>query len=380
SAFAAVSPSAEVLIVARVVQGLGSAAMIPSSLSLALLAFPATRRSLAVGAWAGVTAIAGASGPPIGAALIQFGSWRLVFLVAIPIGVFTLVVGSRLFSDGALGARPGRLDLVSGPLAAISVGLVVAVLLQSATWGWDDPRVIAALVAAPMLMGLVVYRSARHPTPLLDLDLFRSRRFVVASSMTTLYNAAGSGYWLAAPLFLQLVWGWSVLASGLAIAPTPLTHALLAAPMGRRADSGAHRPLMITGALITMVGMAGLALSTDSTPDYWTEIFPFAILIGVGGAMAWPVFTSGALIDVVPEQYGEANGVNLTMRQLGAALGVAVVIAVIGNESDPGPEPFQAAWALAAAGLLVVAAVVTVFYPAGKRTSFRPRSRSKSPL
>lgn len=360
---AAVAPNAELLIAGRVVQGLGSAAMIPSSLSIALQEFPRERRSLAVGAWGGVAAIAGASGPPVGAALIELWSWRLVFIVVIPIGVAIVVVGSRILRDPPRTASSGRLDIISGPLASIAVGLVIVALLQSPIWGWDDPRVVGSLLMAPLLIGLLLWRSATHPTPLIDLSLFANRRFVLASATTTGYNAATAGYWLAAPLFLQSVWGWGVLASGLAIAPGPIVHLMLAGPTGRLADRGVHRELMIAGTFISALGTGGLALFVTEDSTYWLTVLPFTIAMGLGGAFAWPVFTSAALVDIEPEQLGEANGINLTMRQLGAATGVAVVIAVVGNGSNAGPDAFRLAWLIGTIGLLACTATLVWAFP-----------------
>lgn len=362
---AAVAPNAELLIAGRVVQGLGSAAMIPSSLAIALQEFPRERRSLAVGAWGGVAAIAGASGPPVGAALIELWSWRLVFAVAIPIGVGIVAVGSRLLRDPPRQPSSGRLDVVSGPLASVSVGLVIAALLQSAIWGWGDVRVISAIAVAPGLIALLLWRSATHPTPLLDLSLFRNRRFVLASATTTGYNAATAGYWLAAPLFLQTVWDWGVLESGLAIAPGPIVHILLAGPTGRLADRGVHREMMIVGTFISALGTGGLALFVTENSSYVLTVLPFTIALGLGGAFAWPVFTSAALLDIEPEQLGEANGINLTMRQLGGAIGVAVVIAVLGNGSDAGLGAFRMTWLIATLGLLVSTAVLAIAFPRG---------------
>ncbi len=363
AALSAAAPGVGVLIVGRVLQGLGAAAMIPSSLSITLHEFPTDRRSFAVGAWGGVAAIAGALGPPGGAALIELGGWRLVFVASIPLGVLVVAVGARVLRDASIEPVPGRLDMVSGPLAAGAIGLVVAALLQSPTWGWGDVRVIVAIAAAPVLVALLIRRSAVHPTPLLDLGLFGNRRFVVASTTTTVYNAAVAGYWLAAPLFLQTIWGWNVLESGLGIVPTPLIHVLLVGPMGRLADRGHHRALMVSGALVTATGTGGLAMTVTDAPSYWTAVLPFTIVIGVGGAMAWPVFTSAALVEIRPKQFGEANGVNLTMRQLGAALGVAVVIAVIGNQGSSGVDAFRQAWWFATGGLVLVALTVAWTYP-----------------
>lgn len=368
---ATIAPNAALLIVGRVLQGLGAAAMIPSSLSLVLHEFPLPRRSLAIAVWGGVSAIAAASGPPVGAALIELGSWRLVFATSIPLGLAALVIGARVLREPPRRDSAGRVDILSGPLASLAVGLGIAGLLQSSTWGWSDPRVYGALVAVPLLLTAFGWRSAVHPTPLMDLTLLRNRRFVTASALSMVYNASTSGYWLAAPLFLQTVWGWGVLESGLGIVGGPVVHLLFTKPMGRLAEGGHHRVLMIAGTFLSGVAVGGLALSAGESPNFWVTVFPFTVLIGFGGAMAWPTFTSAAILDVDSIQYGQANGVHLTMRQLGSAIGVAVVIAVIGNRANAGADAFRTAWAISSLSLLVCSVIVAAIYPSGE-----PRQRS----
>lgn len=363
SLVSAVAPGAGTLIAGRVIQGLAASAMIPSSLSLALHEFPLQRRSLAVSVWGGMAAVAGAAGPPLGAALIELGSWRLVFVVLVVFSVGVFIIGFVVLTDPPLGRSQGRVDVISGPLASLAVGLLVAALLQSAVWGWGDARVLAALAASPILLAVVGRRSSTHPTPLVDLALLRKRRFVTASSMTTVYNAAATGYWLAAPLFLQTIRDWSILQSGFGIIGTPITHMLVTGPFGRLADQGRHKLLMVIGALMTAGAFGGFAIAVTETSSYWTSILPLTILLGAGTGMAWPVFTSAALIGVEPSQYGQANGLNLTMRQLGAAIGIAVVIAVVGNSGEATLDDFSAAWAMAAIALVSCAAVIAVAYP-----------------
>lgn len=181
--------------------------------------------------------------------------------------------------------------------------------------------------------------------------------------MTTVYNAATSGYWLAAPLFLQGVRGWSVLESGFGIIAGPLTHMVLAHPMGRLAERGEHRRLMVTGALLSAGATLGLAVFVTETSSFVWTFLPFTVLLGAGGAMAWPVFTSGALVDVSPSLYGGANGVNLTMRTLGGSLGVAVVVAAIGNSETATMANYRAAWIIGTVGLVACAAIIALAYP-----------------
>ena len=367
SVVCAVAPGVELLVGGRIVQGLASAALIPSSLTLALQAFPAQHRGLAIGFWGAIAAIAGASGPPLGAALIDLGTWRSVFVALAAISIVVFAVGRVVLVETPTSTEAGRLDVWSGPMASIAVGLVIAVLLQGQDWGWTSVRAVGALVVAAALLALVIGRSRRHPTPFVDLGLLRQPRFASASATTALFNAATSGFWLGAPLFLQTIWGWGVLASGFGVVASPLTHLTFAVPMGRLADRGHHKALMVGGSVTTGAALAGMALVVTETSSYWTTVLPFTILFGFGSGMAWPVFTSGALLDVAPEQYGQANGMNLTMRQFGAALGVAVIVAVIGNSGSATVDDFRTAWAVLAAVLGSCAVVLATIYPPAPR-------------
>ena len=172
SVVCASAPGVEVLVAGRVIQGLASAALIPSSLTLALQAFPAQRRSLAIGVWGGIAAIAGSSGPPVGAALIELASWRSVFVILAVVSAGVFATGRTVLVDTQRVPERGRLDIWSGPLASIAVGLIIAVLLEGADWGWTGLRSTGALIGAAGLLATVVLRSRRHANPFEDRARF----------------------------------------------------------------------------------------------------------------------------------------------------------------------------------------------------------------
>jgi EmrB/QacA subfamily drug resistance transporter len=357
------APSVGLLIAARVIQGFGSALMIPSSITLALLEFPTQRRSIAIAVWGGFAALAGAGGPPIGGALTEYLGWRWIFLGTIPICLSVLVLGLAILPRTP--PRSGRepLDLPGAFLAALGAALVVTVMLQGSRWGWTDGLILAGGLLAVLSWSSLVFWSRRHRMPVLDLDVLRNRRFTVASLTFLVFNMATAGYWLAAPLFLQGVWGWSVLGAGLGIIPGPITHALTARPAGRLADRGHHRSLMIAGTLAAAIGMIGISLRLGPTGNYWTDLFPFSIIIGLSGSLGWATFTSSALVDIQPDRYGRANGLSLTLRQFGAAFGIALVIALLGTGATATADDFRRAWIASAICVLLCTAAVVALYP-----------------
>lgn len=370
---AAIAPSVEVLIAARTGQGLGTALMVPSSLAIALREFPPSRMSMGVAAWGGLAAISGASSAPISAAIIQLGSWRWVFAGLGPAALAVFALSYRLLlvpeptsKDVSASAKPARsepLDVIGAPMGAIAVALVVAVLLKGSTWGFTSVAVISALVVAVLLGVGVVVRSRTHPAPLLDLSLFKIRRFAAASSLVAVFNMATTGYWFVTPVFLQTIWDWSILESGLAIAAGPVAHLLFAKPAGRWADAGNHRVLLIVGCAIGAFALAMLTWRMTEDGNYWTDLFPWTVLIGVSGALSWATFTSAALVDVDQERYGQANGISLTVRQMGAALGVAITIAVVGDAADASANDFRVAYGALTVACMVCAVGLAAFYP-----------------
>lgn len=367
---AAVAPTTGWLIAARTGQGFATAMMVPSSLALALREFPASRMSMGVAVWGGLAAISGASSAPISGLIVDLASWRWVFGALGPTACVVFVLSRHFLreeirprSAGSNDDTSGPLDLVGAPMGAVAVGLVVAILLKGSAWGWTSAVIIGAGVAAVMLAMGVIHRSRTHPSPLLDLSLFRIRRFAVAGGLIAIFNIVTTGYWFAAPVFLQEVWGWSIASAGLAIAAGPVAHLVLAVPAGRWADAGHHRALLISGSLLGAVAMGLLAWRLDESGNYWTDLFPSTLLVGISGALAWATFTSAALLDVDEARYGQANGVALTVRQMGAALGVAIVIALIGDSSAATANDFRWAFVALTAAALVSATALAIFYP-----------------
>ncbi len=363
---AAISPGVGWLIAARTGQGFATAMMVPSSLALALPEFPQSRMSMAVAIWGGLAAISGASAAPISAAVVDLAHWRWVFGALGPIALALYLFGRQFLKERPTPSESsddGPLDLLGAPMGAVAVGLVVAVLLKGSVWGWTSSFVLGALAAGLALAYGVVVRSRTHPAPLLDLSLFSIRRFAVAGSLIAVYNMATTGFWFAAPLFLQEIWGWSILASGLAIAPGPLAHLVMARAAGRWGDHGHHKMLLILGVSTAAIAMAMMSWRLTEEGNYWTDLFPWALLIGVSGALAWATFTSAALLDVDEGRYGQANGVALTIRQMGAALGVAMVIALVGDSTMATAQNFRLAFGALTIACISCALLLALLYP-----------------
>jgi EmrB/QacA subfamily drug resistance transporter len=327
SALCAAAQSPEFLIAARVLQGVGAAALTPTSLSLLLPLFAARERPAVIGAWAALGGVGAAMGPPLGGLLVQ-ASWRWIFLVNVPLGLITLWrVGQRFEEirdpDATIPDVPG------GVLLAATVALLTLGLVKGPDWSWDA-RTIASFAAALAAGVAFVARSRRHPSPVLDLGLFRSPSFRYAVAATFLFFAGFAALLLGGVLFLTQVWHYSILRAGLAFAPGPLMAALFAAPGGRLTARYGPGIVGFAGGVLFAFG-AVMQTRLPAAPDYLGHYLPWQLLGGAGVGLILPTFTSAAVLAVPAERLTTGIAAETTFRQIGAALAIATWVAIYGS-------------------------------------------------
>ena len=382
SALCGFAPSLPDLVAGRLVEGAGAAAMLPSSLGLILGAFPAERRAQVVAAWSGVGALAVATGPTIGAALVALASWRLVFSVNLPLGLAAYVAGRRVLAPGDgidAGAAPDYpgVALVTAALAALVLGIA-----EGPGWGWSSPAVVAAFVGSVLVGAAFVRRSARHPAPVLDLSLFAERSFAVANAATLLYAMGFFAMLLGNILFLTGVWHWSILAAGLAVTPGPLVVAAVSWPAGRLAARVGFRPVLGAGAVLFAGGLASYATRVGVRPDYLGAWLPAVLVTGVGIGLTFPVLGAAAVSSLPPDRFAVGSAVNQTARQVGGALGIALLAVLLGAAST-GPAAlshFRHLWWFAAA-MAVASGLASLLLerPAPRRPAPSPLAGASRP-
>jgi EmrB/QacA subfamily drug resistance transporter len=359
SALSAAAWSVEVLVGARVLQAAGGALLVPTSLSLLLPEFPIEKRATATAIWGATGAVAAATGPSLGGLLVDLTDWRLVFLVNVPIGLAALIPARRLLVESRDPDRGAIPDVVGVGLLAAGVGLVSLGIVQGPEWGWGGADVIGALAAGVLLLAASLVRSGTVAAPVVDLSLFGVRSFAVANSAMFLYSMAFYAMLLANVLFLTQVWGWSVLTAGFALTPGPIMAALTAPVGGRLSDLHGQRVVAIPGTLLFATGVALTALLTDATPDYVTEFLPGAIVAGAGVGLTFAALGSAAVAELPPARFATGSAVSATARQIGAVLGISLLIALLGT---PAPleamDAFHEVWWLMA-GLGAAAALVS---------------------
>jgi len=368
SPLAGASPTAGLLIGARVIQAIGAAALLPSSLALVLGEFPREKRATAVGIWGAVGALAAATGPTLGALIIEAASWRLAFFVNLPIGALTIFLGSRLIRESRDPDAAQRQDLLGIPLLIAGVGALALGIVQSDEWGWGGSRTLAAFATSAVILPLFILRSATYHSPALDLTLFRNRNFRMANLATASFGIAFAAMFLGTVLFLTNVWQYSILQAGLLIAPGPFIAGVVAGPAGRAADRIGHRPMLVAGGLIFAAANVWRVLGTDLEREVWDFWIPSLILTGIGVGLTLPTLSSAAVHGLAPNRFAVGSAVNQTIRQLGAVLGVALVIALLGS---PNPaellDAFDRIFLLLAAG-----GVATALFSLGIDTKPQP--------
>jgi EmrB/QacA subfamily drug resistance transporter len=331
SALCAAAPSVALLIAGRVVQGSGAAAMLPASLSLLLAAFPRERRTQVVALWGGIGALAVATGPSLGATLITVGGWRWVFLVNLPVGAFAYLMGRRVLSESAVNAEHPAPDYLGALLVCGSLASLVLAITQGPSWGWSSVGVISTLVVSVILGNFFLYRCRHHAEPVLDLSLFRARSFTVANVATLLYSMGFFAMLLGNILFLTSVWHYHIIWAGLAVTPGPLVVASVAGPAGRVASRIGFRPVLLVGTTFFTLGLLLFALRVGLHPEYLTCWLPATIVLGLGIGLTFPVLGATAVSSLKIERYAVGSAVNQTARQVGGAIGIAILVVVLGT-------------------------------------------------
>jgi EmrB/QacA subfamily drug resistance transporter len=363
SLLAALAPSAGVLIIARVLQAIGSALIYPASLALLLPEFPLSSRSMAIGVWGGIAGLGGAIAPTLGALLVQWAGWRSVFLVNIPFVAAAFTFGVVILREAHGDRRDDHFDTLAVPLGALAVGFLVLAVVQGQPWGWGDPRVVGCLVLAALLLPIFLIRSARHPAPLLDLNIFRLRSFSVANVAQAVYVGSFFGWLVLLPSFFVGVWGWSTLAAGFGLAPGPALAALLSPLAGRLADRYGHRWLVAAGTLLGAAGTAWWATHIGVRPNYPVDVLPGMILVGLGTTVGFATLTGAIMSEVPPRWYSMAGAARSTIFQLASAVGIAIAIALVGTPLRlHAVSAYARTWWMASIGSLLCALVMGIAF------------------
>jgi EmrB/QacA subfamily drug resistance transporter len=331
SGLCAVAPSLPALVACRLLQAVGAAAVIPTVVALLLPEFPPERRIGAVALLGVGAAVAAGAGPPLGGLLIEAADWRLVFLINVPLGCVAALLGARMLQESRDPDRGRVPDPLGVTLLAAGLGSLVLGVVQGNEWGWASVPTLSALAAGLLLPALAIARSRRHRSPVIEVGLLRVPSVRSANAAMLCLAISLHGKILCDVLYLTWTWGYPMPIVGLALAVGPLVTAVCAASAGRLADRHGARVTACCGAALYAAGSIWLVLRAGPHRAYVADFLPTSLLTGVGNALAFPTLTSAAVTGLSYARYATGSALNATARQLGAVVGVAVVVAILGS-------------------------------------------------
>jgi EmrB/QacA subfamily drug resistance transporter len=325
SAWAAMAGGTESLIAARAAQGAGAAVLLPLSLTLISAAVPAERRGMAFGIWGAVNGVAIASGPLVGGAITEHLAWQWIFWLNVPIGLALLPLVRLVLSESH--GRAARLDLPGTVLASAGLFGVVLGIIRGHEHGWSTIGSYGSLLAGAALVVLFVLWELRTPDPMLPMRFFRSRTFSALNAASLLMYLGMFGSIFLLIQFLQFVQGYSPLEAGVRVLPWTAMPMVVAPIAGILTDRIGGKPIVGSGMLIMASGLAWFALTVSPDAGYLSQV-PAFVLCGIGMAMFFAPTGAMVMGSVEPSEQGIASGVNNSLRELGGALGVALLASV----------------------------------------------------
>ncbi|MEJ8652176.1 MFS transporter [Streptomyces sp. MS1.AVA.3] len=369
SAGCALAPTATVLVLARLVQGLGAALMVPSSLALLRTAYrDQAARARAFGVWGTVAGLAAGAGPVLGGVLVAGLGWRSVFFLNLPVGLAALFLTHRhVPASPADRTRPG-LDVPAQTAATVCLAALATGCIEAGALGWTHPAVLGAFAAC--LAGLVAFLALerRSPAPMLPLALFRTRAFAASAGIGVLLNTGFYGLLFLAPLYFQQVHHYSALRTGFALLPAVSVVAVGSTLAGRVTARTGPRLPMVTGLAVGAAGLAGWLVAGPDTP-YLALVAPMACA-GFGTALTMPASVAAVMEAATDERSGAAAAVFNAARQIGSVLGVALFGTLTATGLVAG---LHTAVSIAAAGFLTAAALSARYIPGSGRPGHRRR-------
>jgi EmrB/QacA subfamily drug resistance transporter len=353
SLFCGLADTGQSLIGWRIVQGVGAALMNPATLAIISATFPPRQRGMAIGIWAGVSALALAIGPLVGGLLTEHLSWSWVFFVNVPVGVLGVAASYLLIDESRDMSEEQRLDLAGLVTSGLGLFALTYGLIEANTYGWSSARIVGSFVAAAVLLASFVALELRQRVPMLDLTLFRNGTFAGANVVILMVGLAMFGVFFFVSLYMQNILGFSAVQAGAAFLPMTVLIILVAPIAGKLSDRIGSRWLMTGG--MTLLGIQLLYYSTLGVDANFWDLLPALLIGGVGMSLTMTPSAAAIIGSVPTDKAGVGSAVMNSMRQVGGSIGVALIGAIIAAKVGDrrSPEAFVDGFSTA----LVVASV-----------------------
>ena len=329
--------SGEMLIAARIVQGMGAALMNPATLSIIAATFPPNERGMAIGIWAGVSALALAIGPLVGGLITQHISWHWIFFVNVPVGIVGIAVSLLVIREARDESEVQRLDLPGLVTSGVGLFALTYALIEANAYGWTSGRILGAFAVAAISLLAFVLIELRGRVPMLDLSLFRSGTFAGANLVVLLVALAMFGVFFFVSLYMQNVLGYSAVQAGAAFLPMTVLIILLAPIAGRMSDRVGSRWLMTAG--MTLVGAQLLLFSRLGVDSTFWSLLPGLLVGGIGMSLTMTPSAAAAVRSVPVDKSGVGSAVLNAFRQVGGSIGIAFMGAIMASQIGDASTP-----------------------------------------
>ncbi|KAA9107750.1 DHA2 family efflux MFS transporter permease subunit [Microbacterium rhizomatis] len=370
SVAAALSTDPTQLIVARAVQGFGGAGVLPLSLALLAGGVTAERRPLAIGIWGGISGLGVAVGPLVGGAVMSGWNWQAIFWLNVPVAVIAIPLAFFALRND-FGARQ-RIDVLGAALAGAGVLAIVLGIVRGNDDGWSSVPVVTELALGAVLIAAFLFWQTRSRAPLMPLRLFRDRSFSVTNVVGFAFSFGTFGAIFILIQYMQVVQGSTPLQAAVQTTPWTLAPMIVAPLAGIFAPRVGTRLLLVSGLFLQGVALAWLALVLSTDLDYAALVVPF-ILAGVGMGLVFAPSATALLATLGVIDHAKASGVNSTVREIGVALGTAVMTAIfVGAGGQLAPDLYVDAArpaVMTGAVVLFVGMIVALWLPAGRSTA-----------